>query len=116
MCYASADVVAIPTLGARACGSLSAAEAAASGRPVVASRVGGIPEFVADGRSGLLIPPNDPDALAQSLLRILHDDTLARNMGIAGREFVEEEFDVEDTNSGLVRVLDEVSQKNQKKA
>src|SRR6185295_14971819 len=66
--YAAATLVVAPTLGARACGSLVAAEAMASGRPVVASRIGGIPEYVAEGETGLLVPPADPGALVGAVL------------------------------------------------
>jgi starch synthase len=53
---------------------------------VVASGVGGIPEVVDDGRTGLLVPPSDPAALAAAINRLLDDPDLARRMGIAGRE------------------------------
>ncbi|MDH3404138.1 MAG: glycosyltransferase [Acidobacteriota bacterium] len=56
-------------------------EAMASGAPVVASAVAGIPELVADGVSGLLTPPEDPRALARALRRVLEDRELARRLG-----------------------------------
>src|SRR5262249_49372094 len=48
-------------------------EALAAGLPVVASRVGGIPELVKDGHSGLLVPPQEPDALTTAITRMIHD-------------------------------------------
>jgi glycosyltransferase involved in cell wall biosynthesis len=78
-------------------------EAMASGVPVVASGISGIPELVEDGKTGLLVPPRDPLALAEAL-RLLHDDpALCERLARAGRETVEREFDVR-TNAGeLVR-------------
>jgi glycogen synthase len=67
-------------------------EAMACERPVVASAVGGIPEVVVPGRTGLLVPPADPRALADALNRLLRDRRLARQMGLAGRRRVEEHF------------------------
>lgn len=58
-------------------------EAMALGRPVVATTAGGIPEIVDHGRTGLLVPPDDPGALAAALLRVLSDDALAADLGRA---------------------------------
>lgn len=60
-------------------------EAAACGRPVVASWTGGVPDAVVDGETGLLVPPGDPDALAAALDRLLGDPDLARRLGEQGR-------------------------------
>lgn len=60
------------------------AEAMASARPVVSSSVGGVPEMVADGMSGMLVRPGDEDSLAASLIRILLDPALSRAMGESG--------------------------------
>jgi glycosyltransferase involved in cell wall biosynthesis len=54
----------------------AAVEALAVGTPVVSTAVGGVPEVVSDGDNGLLVPPNDPDALAAALRRMLDDDEL----------------------------------------
>lgn len=70
-------------------------EAMAAGLPVVATAVGGTPEVVVDGISGLLVPPRDPAALAEALVLLLRDSGLRRKMAQAGRERVEQCFSVE---------------------
>jgi starch synthase len=67
-------------------------EAMACGTAVAASRVGGIPEVVADGETGLLVPPDDPSALADALNTLLADPGLAAAMGEAGRRRAVAEF------------------------
>ncbi len=62
----------------------AAVEAMAAGLPVVASRVGGVPDVVQDGQTGLLVPPGDPEALAAALDRLLQDEALRMAMGEAG--------------------------------
>jgi glycosyltransferase involved in cell wall biosynthesis len=84
-------------------------EAMATGLPVVATAVGGTPEAVVDGETGLLVPPRDPEALAAALERLIADEPLRRRMGAAGRARVEAHFSVErmvaDTEALLERVL-----------
>jgi glycosyltransferase involved in cell wall biosynthesis len=63
-------------------------EAFCRGRGVVGSRVGGIPDLVTDGENGVLVPPEDPAALADALVRVLSDRALAERLGAAGREAV----------------------------
>ena len=70
-------------------------EAMAAGLPVVATAVGGTPEVVVDGVTGLLVPPRDPHALAEAILRLLRDPDLRKRMGGAGRERVAAHFSVE---------------------
>ena len=62
---------------------LATMEAMAAGRPVVASRVDGLADLVDDGRTGLLVPPGDPGALAAALDRVIGDPALARSLGAA---------------------------------
>jgi len=71
---------------------LTAIEAGAAGIPVVATNVGGLPEAVLDGRTGVLVPPRDERAIADAVVRVLSDATVAAEMGEAGRKFVCEEF------------------------
>ncbi|NOZ27282.1 MAG: glycosyltransferase family 4 protein [Chloroflexi bacterium] len=68
---------------------MSLAEAMAAGRPVVATRVGGVPDLVADGVTGFLVPPGDPAALAERLARILGDEASRRAMGERARKAAE---------------------------
>ena len=74
--------------------SLTLLEAMARGLPVVATRVGGNPEVVVDGETGLLVPPSNPRALADALLKIRQDSALGLALGRAGRERAEVCFDI----------------------
>ena len=67
-------------------------EAMAMALPVVATRVGGTPELVVDGKTALLVPPNDPSSMAQAILKILTTDGLAKEMGELGRKRAFEDF------------------------
>ena len=67
-------------------------ESLAQGTPVVASRVGGIPEVIEDGRSGLLVPPKSPADLATAIRRLWNDPALARRLGEYGRTEVVPRF------------------------
>ena len=72
---------------------LAVLEAWAAGKPVVATRVGGVPELVADGRTGLLFPAGDDAWLARALDQLLADPARARSLGAAGRALVRERYD-----------------------
>lgn len=67
-------------------------EAAACEKPVVGSTSGGIPDAIVDGETGLLVPPQDPQATAQAIIQVLVDPERARAWGRAGRALVEREF------------------------
>ncbi len=81
-------------------------EALAQGKPVVASRVGGVPEVVSDGRSGLLIGPGDPGQLTDAIVRLVSDPVAAARMGEYGRECVERTFRIEHTLERLSAEID----------
>jgi glycosyltransferase involved in cell wall biosynthesis len=70
-------------------------EAMALGRPVIASRLSGIPEVVHDGHTGYLVPPGDAHALAQALARLDAAREDAQRLGASGRALVEQRFDVQ---------------------
>lgn len=72
-------------------------EAMAMARPVVASRLSGIPELVEDGRTGLLVEPGDSGGLAVALARLAADPTERTTLGCEGRRTVEEQFDLAET-------------------
>jgi phosphatidylinositol alpha-1,6-mannosyltransferase len=94
-CYAAGDLVVAPTAGDRACSSLAAAEALATARPVIASNVGGIPEIVADGGTGYLIPPENASALADRIVDLLARSDTRREMGARGRAWIEAHWDTQ---------------------
>jgi glycosyltransferase involved in cell wall biosynthesis len=68
---------------------LTLLESMAVGTPVICTRVGGMPEYVVDGVTGFIVPPNDPAAMRDHLVRLLDDASLRRGMGEAGRRHVE---------------------------
>jgi glycosyltransferase involved in cell wall biosynthesis len=84
-------------------------DAMASRLPVVATRVGGIPEVVADGRTGLLVPPEDPEALAAAILRLYQDRALARRLGEAGYQVVHEKFSAQSMAGRIIREYERIA-------
>ncbi len=89
---AAADVVVLPSLSEGM--PLVALEAMALGRPVVATCVGGIPEVVEDGVTGILVEPRDPQALASAILRLVARPQLARALGEAGEAHVRARYTI----------------------
>jgi glycosyltransferase involved in cell wall biosynthesis len=87
---AALDVAVLPSY--REAQGLAILEAMALRRPVVATAVGGVPEMVEDGRTGLLVPPRDADALATAIYRLLTDHPLADTLARAGHDFVHANF------------------------
>jgi glycosyltransferase involved in cell wall biosynthesis len=85
-----------------------AMQAMAAGIPVVSSAVGGMPESVRDGVSGLLVPPGDPPGLAAALLRLLEDPALRSRLGEQGRRIVEQEFNTDAMVEGNLRIYREL--------
>ncbi len=99
--YRSAEVLALPSVERTCYGravrvsellGLVVIEAMASGTPVVASRVGGLPEVIDDGETGFLVPPGDVRALRERLEQILRDPGLGRRIGANARQAVLERF------------------------
>ena len=93
--FAVSDVVAfLPRW--REAFAFSMLETMGSGKPLVASSVGAVPEAVIHGETGLLVPPDDPDATAKAMLELLADPAKARRLGSAARRRCEERYDLRD--------------------
>ena len=88
------DVTVIPSV--QEAFGVAALESSAMAVPVVASDVGGLRDTVRDGRTGVLVPPRSPEALADALIMILQNADLRRRMGRAGRERVQSDYDWRD--------------------
>lgn len=89
--YAASDIIMLSSISENL--PVVALEAMSSGKPLVASRVGGIPEAVSDNRNGILVDPGNIDQMVEALLRLLENPSLRNNMGCSGRRVVEERFD-----------------------
>ena len=79
-------------------------EAMAMERPVVATDIGGVREIVVNAETGLLVRPEDPEALAEAVLRLLVADGERRRMGAAGRRRVEQHFGAEQMLAAYARL------------
>jgi glycosyltransferase involved in cell wall biosynthesis len=101
--YRAADVFCLPSYAEGV--PIVLMEAMASELPVVATGVMGVPELVEDGRSGLVVPPGRPDALADALAQLLDDPALRSELGRAARERVRSEYEVGAAAVQLGRVL-----------
>jgi len=90
----AADVVVCPSIWQEPFGKV-VIEAYACEKPVVATNVGGLPELVQDGASGIIVPPEDPSALSNAVCTLLEDKKEAKRMAKKGRRIVEEKFSYE---------------------
>jgi glycosyltransferase involved in cell wall biosynthesis len=99
---ASFDVAVLPSH--REAQGLSILEAMALSRPVVASDVGGIPEMIQDGVTGLLVPHDQPEALATAIVRLLSDRAYAATIARAGHDLVHDRFCIE----LMVRAIEDI--------
>jgi len=86
-------------------------DAMASKLPVVATDVGGIPEVVAHNETGLLVPPRNPGALADAILRLHYDRPLAARLGQRGYEVVHEKFSAEAMARRIIAVYERIAAK-----
>ncbi len=105
--YRRADVFVLPSRGD--CFPQAIAEAMACGLPVVASRVGAIPEMVRDGENGFLIPPASPRALARALAELMERPVLRRSMGQQSRRLALEEHNADRNNRGVFALMAELA-------
>ncbi|HUS14666.1 MAG TPA: glycosyltransferase family 4 protein [Chloroflexia bacterium] len=104
--YAAADICVVPSRWDNSPNTVY--EAMAAGKPVVASRVGGIPELVQDEVTGILVPPDDATALATALQRLAGDADLRARLGAAGRARIREIADLERNVAERRSIYDQV--------
>jgi glycosyltransferase involved in cell wall biosynthesis len=102
---AALDVAVLPSY--REAQGLTILEAMALSRPVVASNVGGIPEMVEDGVTGLLVPPHDAVALGVAITRLLRDHPFADTLARAGHDLVHDRFCIQLMVNAIERIYDE---------
>lgn len=108
---ASCDVFVLPSLYEGF--PLAVLEALAAGKPVVATSAGGVAEIIRDGRTGLLVPPADPTALAHAIRRILKEPLRARTMAEAGRRLVRLHYSVESMVQSVSALYDQLLLKSE---
>lgn len=87
------DVFALSSINEGMCTAL--VDAMAASKPAVAAAVGGVPEVVADGETGFLVPPRDPQSMAKGIVRLLKDSALRERMGLSALQRARERFTVE---------------------
>ncbi len=112
--YNSAQMVVSPSLYEGF--GLPAAEAMACGTPVIATTAGAFPEFIDDGRTGILVPPGDPDALAAAIEALLSDSERCARMGAAASEHIRANFTWARTARRTVELYQEMLGSRQRSA
>lgn len=106
--WSSVDVCVVPSFQLVESFGMTAVEAMACGRPVIASNAGGLPEVVQDSETGLLFTPGDPDALAHALLRYRCSPELVRLHGMKAREVVENRYAIVGTARKYVDLAESI--------
>jgi glycosyltransferase involved in cell wall biosynthesis len=107
LCYEASSVVVVPSVWPEPFGMVGI-EAMSYGKPVVAFRVGGIPEWLEDGATGFLAKPYDVKEMAEKISYLLKHPDVAREMGIRGRKRVEQDFNKQKHISSLLEFYKEV--------
>lgn len=105
--YCAARVVVVPSIWEEPC-SGAILEAMASGKPVIATTVGGNPEMVTHGKSGLLVPPSDVGSLSKAMANILLDQERAYSLGLEGRKRVVSDFSWEAIAKRMISIYERV--------
>ena len=100
------DVFALPSLWEGL--PLALILAMGAGRPVVATRIAGIPEVIVDGQTGLLVPPGDSAAIGAALARLCGDPVQRRRMGTAARDAVRDRFGADAYTSAVANMYEEL--------
>jgi glycosyltransferase involved in cell wall biosynthesis len=102
--YAAIDIFVLPSTCREAFGMVLI-EAMAMGKPVIATTMGGIPEIVDDEVNGILVPPQDPDAIAHAIARYIEDGAFSRKVALEGRKLIEQKFSDEAMGDSFENVL-----------
>jgi glycosyltransferase involved in cell wall biosynthesis len=100
--YAACDLLVFPSLQPHF--PRPVIEAGAMAKPVVASDIGGVAELVEDGKTGILVPPNQAQALAKAMMDILNDEQLAQQMGEAGYQRARELYDAKRNTQYIMQI------------
>lgn len=104
--FQQASLVVLPYIEASQSAVVSIAYA--FGKPIVATRVGGLPDVVQDGQTGLLVPPADARSLAQAIIRLLKDSALRQQMGQNAKKFSEEELSWDKVAEKTLKVYQQI--------
>ena len=107
------DMMVMPSL--REAFGVAALETGACGRPVIATRVGGIPEVVLNGRTGILVPPDDVDALATAITTLAADTAMRQGMGQAAYEYVRDNYSWNKSLDMMTTLYERLIDEHQKK-
>jgi glycogen synthase len=107
---ADSFAVLVPSVWREAFG-LVAVEAALAARPVIASRIGGLPEVVRDEETGLVVEANNPEALAAAMNRLLTAPALARKLGAGGRAVAQRDYRLDTMGEALLRLYGTLAEK-----
>ncbi|RLB00740.1 MAG: glycosyltransferase family 1 protein, partial [Deltaproteobacteria bacterium] len=100
----SSDIFVFPTHPPEAF-PLVILEAMAVGLPIVSTEVGSIPEIVADGVNGFVVPPRNPQALASAVVHLIKDEIMRQNFGRASRRLFEERYTFESYRKNLYKIF-----------
>jgi glycosyltransferase involved in cell wall biosynthesis len=103
--YCRTDVAVVPSILYESF-SYTCAQAMAAGLPLVASRIGGIPETVHDEVSGLLVAPGDAEGLARAVIRLAQNSSLRRRIGQAGRAKARQHFDALNVAEQFIELIE----------
>lgn len=105
--YQAARFVVVPLIPTHHSGAgvTSIFEASASGRAVIATNTGGMHSYIIDGKTGILVPPGDVQAMRDAIRKLWENPDLAKEMGKAGRKFVEENYDYQSVVDGITGFL-----------
>jgi len=107
--YQSCDILVFPSIGPEGFGLVNI-EAMACGLPVVATRVGGVPEIVLHGKTGFLVEPNDAESLAHSLEDLMDNKQMREKYGAKGRERVEQIFTWDRHINKLIELINHIKE------